>query len=89
MGVKVIDSNIIRVKIWTQNHCSSHFGFYDEDDNVIPMHKRSIYRKDSIGLKTLEDQGKLKILTFPNVRHKEWHLNVDIINEAILPYLDW
>ncbi|XP_037038878.1 lysosomal thioesterase PPT2 homolog [Bradysia coprophila] len=67
---------------------SSHFGFYDEDDNVVPMHKRSIYRKDSIGLKTLEDQGKLKMLTFQDVRHKEWHLNVDIINDAIIPYLD-
>lgn len=66
----------------------SHFGFFDEDDNVVPMHKRYIYRNDSIGLKTLEDQGRLKILTFPNVRHKEWHLNVDIINEAIIPYLD-
>lgn len=54
----------------------------------MPMHERNIYRKDTIGLKTLEDQGKLKILTFPGVKHKEWHLNVDIINEAIIPYLD-
>lgn len=66
----------------------SHFGFYDEDDNVVPMRHRNIYRNDSIGLKTLENEGKLKVLTFPNVRHKEWHLNVDIINEAIIPYLD-
>lgn len=52
------------------------------------MHHRNIYRNDSIGLKTLDSNGKLKILTFSNVRHKEWHLNVDIINEAIIPYLD-
>lgn len=89
----VIRSIFCSISVRTENvkvesNCFSHFGYFDEDDNVVPMHKRSIYRNDSIGLKTLEDQGKLKILTFRNVRHKEWHLNVDIINEAIIPYLD-
>lgn len=66
----------------------SHFGFFDEDDNVVPMHHRHIYQNDSIGLKTLDKNGKLKILSFANVKHREWHLNVDIINESIIPYLD-
>lgn len=75
-------------KMFIEIKYRSHFGFYDEDDNVIPMHHRHIYRNDSIGLKTLDNNGKLKILTFPNVKHREWHLNVDIINESIIPYLD-
>lgn len=70
------------------NKYFSHFGFYDEDDNVVPMHHRNIYRNDLIGLKTLDSQEKLKIITIPNVQHKDWHLNVDIINDAIIPYLD-
>lgn len=66
----------------------SQFGYFDQDNNVVPMHHRKIYQNDSIGLKTLDNEGKLKILTFPNIRHKEWHLNLDIINEGVVSNLD-
>lgn len=66
----------------------SHFGYFDGNDNVVPMHNRDIYRRDMIGLKTLEQLGKLILLTFPHVRHMEWHLNLTVIQETILPYLD-
>lgn len=66
----------------------SHFGYFDENYNIVPLHKRDIYIKDSIGLKTLENQNKLVLLTFPHVRHMEWHLNLTVIKETILPFLD-
>lgn len=68
---------------------SSHFGFYDEDDKVVPMHERDIYTMDKIGLKTLDKKKKLTIITIPHVHHYSWHLNISVIDNVILPYLDW
>ncbi|XP_055714016.1 lysosomal thioesterase PPT2 homolog [Phlebotomus papatasi] len=67
---------------------SSHFAYFDENDEVIPLHKREIYKKDSIGLKTLDAQGKLKVLSFPNVKHHQWHLDIRVIQKAVIPFLD-
>lgn len=67
---------------------SSHFGYYDNNDTVIEMHDRSIYKNDSIGLKTLDKQGKLKLITVPGIPHTEWHKNISIIDQFLLPYLD-
>lgn len=67
---------------------SSHFGYFDKDNDVIPFHQRGIYINDTIGLKTLEQSGRLKILTIPHVHHFAWHLNLTVIDHAILPYLD-
>lgn len=67
---------------------SSHFGYYDIFGDVVPMEFRDIYKRDKIGLKTLNKAGKLKILTFSGVHHFDWHLNTTVIEKAILPYLD-
>lgn len=67
---------------------SSHFGFYNNNGTVIDMYDRSIYINDTIGLKTLDKQKKLKIITVPGVSHSDWHRNVSIIDQVILPYLD-
>lgn len=67
---------------------SSHFGYYDNNDTVIEMRDRSIYKNDSIGLKTLDKQGKLKLITVPGIPHTEWHKNISMIDQFLLPYLD-
>lgn len=67
---------------------SSHFGYYDANQTVIDMHNRSIYTDDSIGLKTLDESGRLTLITVPNVPHYEWHKNVSIVDDFLLPYLD-
>lgn len=54
----------------------------------MPMTERKIYTNDDIGLKTLDESGRLKVLTFPNVHHFAWHMNITVIQEAIIPYLD-
>lgn len=67
---------------------SSHFGYFNEDGFVIPFYLRKIYRNDDIGLKTMHKDGRLKVLTFPNVHHFDWHINATVIQESIIPYLD-
>lgn len=67
---------------------SSHFGYYNGTDDVIPCKQRKIYLEDRIGLRTLDEGGRLKLVTMAGVRHFDWHLNVDVIRKVILPYLD-
>lgn len=67
---------------------SSHFGYYDNNETVIEMCNRSIYKEDMIGLKTLDKQGKLQVITVPGIPHYEWHKNASIVDQFLLPYLD-
>lgn len=67
---------------------SSHFGYYNGTDDVIPCKQRKIYLEDRIGLRTLDESGRLKLVTMAGVKHFDWHLNVDVIRKVILPYLD-
>jgi len=67
---------------------SSHFGYYDNNSSVIEMRDRTIYKNDTIGLKTLDKRGKLKLITVPGIPHTEWHKNISIIDKFLLPYLD-
>ncbi|XP_071867870.1 palmitoyl-protein thioesterase 2 [Bombus fervidus] len=67
---------------------SSHFGYYDINETVIDMRDRRIYKDDLIGLKTLDESGRLVLITVPNVPHYEWHKNVSIVDDFLLPYLD-
>lgn len=67
---------------------SSHFGYYNNNSSVIEMRDRTIYKNDTIGLKTLDKRGKLKLITVPGIPHTEWHKNISIIDKFLLPYLD-
>ncbi|CAL7950492.1 unnamed protein product [Xylocopa violacea] len=67
---------------------SSHFGYYDANETVIDMRDRNIYKDDLIGLRTLDESGKLTLITVPNVPHYEWHKNESIVDDYLLPYLD-
>ncbi|KAK1122198.1 hypothetical protein K0M31_009424 [Melipona bicolor] len=67
---------------------SSHFGYYDANQTVIDMRDRSIYKDDLIGLRTLNENERLVLITVSNVTHNEWHKNVSIVDDFLLPYLD-
>lgn len=67
---------------------SSHFGYFNDQEEVVNLFDRPIFLNDSIGLKTLNDTGRLTIVTVPKVSHFDWHLNIHVIQRVILPYLD-
>lgn len=67
---------------------SSHFGYLNSHNEVVPMRQRDIYQKDLIGLRELEKKKKLNIITVPNIQHMEWHMNLKVIRETILPFFD-
>lgn len=67
---------------------SAHFGFYDQNLTVIPLRDRPLYTEDVIGLKQLDEENKLELITVPNVIHVAWHINRTLIDEVVVPHLD-
>ncbi|XP_045535258.1 lysosomal thioesterase PPT2 homolog [Papilio machaon] len=67
---------------------SSQFGYYDGNETVVEMRNQDIYVEDHIGLKSLDVAGRLHLLTVPGVNHFDWHMNVSIMDDFLLPYLD-
>ncbi|XP_060518204.1 lysosomal thioesterase PPT2 homolog isoform X1 [Cylas formicarius] len=67
---------------------SSQFGFYNSNGTVVEFVERDIYKEDKIGLKTLNKDNRLKLVTVPGVNHFGWHINISVIDKYIVPYLD-
>jgi len=67
---------------------SSQFGFYNKNETVVDMRDRVEYRRDLFGLKTLDKDRKIVRITVPGVQHLQWHRNLSVIDNYILPNLD-
>lgn len=66
---------------------TSHFGFYADGTgkNALPLQETKNYLEDRLGLKTMDEQGKLVFLSIPGD-----HLNIPMtwfVNEIIHKYL--
>ncbi|XP_055349180.1 lysosomal thioesterase PPT2-A-like [Paramacrobiotus metropolitanus] len=66
---------------------SSHFGFYNENETVVPFRQQEIYRRDSFGLRTLDKRGDLVILEKAGVHHTQWHVDPIVFRDLIEPWL--
>jgi len=66
---------------------SSHFGFYapGDVDTILPLQESQLYKDDLIGLKTLDEAGKL---TFYNIPGGHMTFDYAWIAENIVPFLD-
>ncbi|XP_045511483.1 lysosomal thioesterase PPT2 homolog [Colias croceus] len=67
---------------------SSQFGYYNANETVIEMRGQDIYTLDRIGLRALDTSGRLHVVTVPAVNHFNWHMNVSIVDDYLLPYLN-
>jgi palmitoyl-protein thioesterase len=60
--------NLILVKFLRDTmvtpHESEHFGFYEENDTtkIIPLRESKLYVNDLLGLKTMDEQSRIKFL---------------------------
>ncbi|XP_056174140.1 uncharacterized protein LOC115663600 isoform X1 [Syzygium oleosum] len=65
---------------------TSWFGYYPDgtDDTVLPAQETELYIEDWIGLKTLDEAGKVK---FINVSGNHLQISLADMKEYILPYL--
>ncbi|KAM7249151.1 hypothetical protein ACFE04_021576 [Oxalis oulophora] len=67
---------------------SSHFAFYNENETVIPLQQRTIYEQDTLGLKKLDEKGRLHMFSVSGVHHHFWHRNETVLKNYILPWLN-
>ncbi|XP_022116472.1 lysosomal thioesterase PPT2 homolog [Pieris rapae] len=67
---------------------SSQFGYYGMNETVIELREQDIYMSDRIGLRALDESGRLHVVTVPGINHFDWHMNVSIVDDYLLPYLD-
>lgn len=67
---------------------SSQFGHFTKNESVVELQDTEGYKQDSLGLRTLDMQGKLKLISVPGVDHFQWHENLNVIDTHVIPYLD-
>lgn len=70
--------------IWIIPKESSWFGYFDKQSNIVPLVNLDIYKSDRLGLKSMNENGKLVFLAAPKD-----HLSKDDepwFEENIVPY---
>jgi palmitoyl-protein thioesterase len=65
----------------------SHFGYFDENEEVVEVRNRKAYVSDKFGLKTLDKKMRLKLIELNGVSHRDWHTNTTVIDKYIIPFL--
>ncbi|XP_071326403.1 lysosomal thioesterase PPT2-like [Trachinotus anak] len=66
---------------------SSHFGFYDSNENVVEMRNQEYYKNDAFGLKTLDARGDVSTCIHSGVKHVKWHSNYTVFMNCIEKWL--
>lgn len=63
---------------------SEWFQSYDENMNLLPVEETDFYQNDYLGLKTLNEAGKI---TFSSVDGDHLQFSTDDIDNTIVPFL--
>lgn len=66
----------------------SQFGCFNSNGSVIVMRDQLFYKNDSFGLLTMDSQKKIDIVTLSGLDHSDWHTNMSVLDNYIIPYLD-
>ncbi|XP_074508900.1 lysosomal thioesterase PPT2-A-like [Sebastes fasciatus] len=66
---------------------SSHFGFYDGNENIVQMRNQEFYKNDAFGLKTLDARGNVSVCVHSGVKHTQWHSNYTVFSSCIEKWL--
>ncbi|XP_068179264.1 lysosomal thioesterase PPT2-like [Antennarius striatus] len=66
---------------------SSHFGFYDSDENIVEMRNQEFYKNDTFGLKTLDARGDVSVCVHSGVAHTHWHSNYTVFKSCMEMWL--
>ncbi|GAA6220469.1 lysosomal thioesterase PPT2-A-like [Lates japonicus] len=66
---------------------SSHFGFYDSNENVVEMRNQEFYRNDAFGLKTLDARRDVLTCVHSGVKHVDWHSNFTVFMSCMEKWL--
>nr|XP_020444270.1 lysosomal thioesterase PPT2-A-like [Monopterus albus] len=62
---------------------SSHFGFYDNNENVVEMKDQEYYENDTFGLKTLDTRENVSVCVQSGVKHLDLPNNYTVFMNCI------
>lgn len=51
------------------------------------MEEQEVYKKDSFGLRTLHQSGRLHLEAIPKVEHGDWLTQAKVFKRHVLPHL--
>uniref|UniRef100_T1JH30 palmitoyl-CoA hydrolase n=2 Tax=Strigamia maritima TaxID=126957 RepID=T1JH30_STRMM len=66
---------------------TSQFGSLDANDNKIDMHHQKIYLEDTLGLRTLDERGRITTITFSGIEHQMLQFSPKFVDTCVLPWL--
>ncbi|KAK3087378.1 hypothetical protein FSP39_005196 [Pinctada imbricata] len=66
---------------------SSHFGYYNEKDEIVELKDQQYFQDDRFGLQTLYKSHRITTYVFHGVQHLLWHENKTVYDTAIKPWL--
>eukprot|EP00401_Gymnodinium_catenatum_P081885 CAMPEP_0117594190 /NCGR_PEP_ID=MMETSP0784-20121206/73058_1 /TAXON_ID=39447 /ORGANISM="" /LENGTH=133 /DNA_ID=CAMNT_0005396211 /DNA_START=53 /DNA_END=454 /DNA_ORIENTATION=- len=65
------------------------FGFWKPGgrEEYAPMQEQEVYRRDTFGLRTLHETGRLELVAAPFIRHADWFWKEDVAKRYVIPHL--
>ena len=66
---------------------SSQYGFFNDQLDIVEMQDQPLYKDDSFGLRTLDEEKKLKFCTMENTTHAQF-LHRDVYEKCIRQYIN-
>ncbi|XP_060905976.1 lysosomal thioesterase PPT2-like isoform X1 [Labrus mixtus] len=66
---------------------SSHFGFFDSNENILEMRNQEFYKNDTFGLKMLDARGDVSQCVHSGVKHVTWHSNFTVFQSCMEKWL--
>lgn len=63
---------------------SSHFSYFDEFYNVIPLQEQELWEQDWIGLRHLHDHHKLELIT---IKGDHMDFTPTFVEDLVIPVL--
>eukprot|EP00761_Pharyngomonas_kirbyi_P009719 gb/GECH01009737.1/.p1 GENE.gb/GECH01009737.1/~~gb/GECH01009737.1/.p1 ORF type:complete len:296 (+),score=71.46 gb/GECH01009737.1/:1-888(+) len=66
---------------------SAHFGFFDKNMDIVSYQQQDLYKRDTFGLRTLDQRGGLDVYSIPGVKHVHWTRNQTVVFNYVVPYL--
>jgi pimeloyl-ACP methyl ester carboxylesterase len=78
-------------KIGLEPWCTGNFAFYAAGSGpgtpCVAMEKQDLFIKDTFGLKSLHNAGRLHVQAVDGIRHGDWLQSADTFSDYVLPHL--
>ena len=58
------------------------------ESDIVPMRAQPTYASDAVGLRSLDEAGKVELYVRAGIKHSQWLTDATVVEEAIEPLLN-